>query len=238
MADQNDKTSGELREAKRSSVIDQQLMNQPSSVKNDSLDDKDLDNQEESGGQNNQVDGNNSPESNSQAGEDYANVREQQNQARVEQENQENEGAEDSDFAKKSSPPNPMAIATSGALKGAWESLIESFGLSILYVDLHFLLNKIVGDKVFPKLGHEWVPKEIAKVGGDKAEEIGKKIEIFETGGCCAVNSCCLVALLMSLTPFMLVLYVYNNKAEAIQTMTQVVVDFVEIIVSKMLGLD
>ncbi|MFZ4648748.1 MAG: hypothetical protein ACOYMB_03915 [Patescibacteria group bacterium] len=81
MADQNNKTSGELREAQRSSVIDQQLMSRSVSDNNDQTSEGDAE------GLESDLDEEELP---SQPGEDYADIREQQNQARTEQAAQEN----------------------------------------------------------------------------------------------------------------------------------------------------
>lgn len=46
---------------------------------------------------------------------------------------------------------------TSKLLQAAWENLIDSFGLTLIWVNIHAIfLNPIFGDKYFCKLGHEW----------------------------------------------------------------------------------
>lgn len=61
---------------------------------------------------------------------------------------------------------NPIQKATGGLLKSAWINLIPSFGLTLLYIDFHWFMNLVLGDKVFGKLGSEWIPAEIKKYGG------------------------------------------------------------------------
>ncbi len=216
MADEKEQISGKLREDRRSSnTIDQSLMSRSVS----GSDESEIEDEQESG------------EEISQPGQEYADVREQQNQARIAQVNQENvqkEQGEDKGGASDSSLPNPALKATSGFLKTAWESLIETFGVSILYVDLHFLLNKVMGDKLFCKLGHEWLPpgaKFISnaskKMSGEKTGILSDKtkFEMFETGGCCAINGCCAIVLLISLAPFFLAVYVWDDPLGALKSL-------------------
>lgn len=43
-------------------------------------------------------------------------------------------------------------------LKNAWPNIIPTFGLTLLWIDIHFLLNIIFGKKLFCDLGEEWIP--------------------------------------------------------------------------------
>ncbi len=52
----------------------------------------------------------------------------------------------------------PINRATSNFLKKMWQAAPDTYGLSILYVNVHWFLNKVVGDKLFCPLGEEWFP--------------------------------------------------------------------------------
>lgn len=55
----------------------------------------------------------------------------------------------------------PAKLATGAALKWAWGALIPSFGLTIIYVNMHVFLRFIFPD-AFCKLGEEWIPKVVS----------------------------------------------------------------------------
>ena len=64
------------------------------------------------------------------------------------------------------SSPNPLQQFTAGLLKSAWINLIPSWGLTLLYIDFHWFMNKVLGDSVFCSLGSEWIPATMKKYGG------------------------------------------------------------------------
>jgi len=66
-------------------------------------------------------------------------------------------------------------------LKAAWENLIDSFGLTLLYIYFHWFMHQLF-PRFFCDLGQEWVPKEVKSVAPDKAKIIGKKIGLAEKG--------------------------------------------------------
>ncbi len=54
----------------------------------------------------------------------------------------------------------PGKKAVSELLKAAWENLIDSFGLTLLWIDAHVFLSMIFGNKLFCDLGEEWIPEK------------------------------------------------------------------------------
>lgn len=88
----------------------------------------------------------------------------------------------------KPSGISPVRIVTDNLLKGAWTNLITSWGLTLLYIDLHFFLNKVVGEKFFGPLGEEWVPPKIKRAAGAQVDKVGGLIKISETMGCALLN--------------------------------------------------
>lgn len=88
----------------------------------------------------------------------------------------------------KPSASSPVRIATDNLLKGAWTNLIISWGLTLLYIDLHFFLNKVVGEKFFGPLGKEWIPVKIKRAGGDQVKRFSGMLKISEKAGCALLN--------------------------------------------------
>jgi len=74
----------------------------------------------------------------------------------------------------------PAKLGTSRALQWAWFTLIPSFGLTLLYINLHVFLKSVFGEKLFCKLGEEWIPKQVSAVGGEAGKSAGKIIGIIE----------------------------------------------------------
>lgn len=62
----------------------------------------------------------------------------------------------------------PARKGTSALLKVAWENLIETFGLTLIWIDIHVFLNLVFGDKLFCKLGEEWIPDKPGASGPGK----------------------------------------------------------------------
>lgn len=50
---------------------------------------------------------------------------------------------------------------TAVALRAAWQFLIASFGLTLLYVNFHFLARYLGGSRKFCEFGAEWSPRTI-----------------------------------------------------------------------------
>lgn len=56
----------------------------------------------------------------------------------------------------------PAKLATRQALRWAWTTLIPSWGLSLIYINMHVFLRWIFPD-LFCKLGEEWQPKIVGE---------------------------------------------------------------------------
>lgn len=54
----------------------------------------------------------------------------------------------------------PARKGTSALLKASWENLITSWGLTLIWIDIHVFLNLVLGDKLFCNLGEEWIPEK------------------------------------------------------------------------------
>jgi len=93
--------------------------------------------------------------------------REQEAEAKKEKEKKEKTG----------SSSTPIKQGTNWLLRGAWFNLIPTFGLSLLYIDLHIFLHAVLGDRLFSKLGDEW--KSAAIPSG--AISVGNSSRLVET---------------------------------------------------------
>ncbi len=93
--------------------------------------------------------------------------------------------------AKSFNPISPLAISLARLLRQSWILLIKSFGLTLIWINIHVLGNMIFGPKVFCNLGEEWFIRpgmnnnpELRK----KAKETGKKTGLLEKMGCGCLN--------------------------------------------------
>jgi len=76
---------------------------------------------------------------------------------------------------------SPVNQATGRMLRWAWLAIIPSFGSSILWINLHVFLSFVFGERLFCKLGHEWLPLAEAKSISGRAT--GDTIGIAEKMG-------------------------------------------------------
>lgn len=74
----------------------------------------------------------------------------------------------------------PAKQGTSWLLKMSWLNLIDSFGLTLIYINIHVFLKWVLGEKLFCKLGEEWLPKQIKEAGGEAGNTAGRGIGLVE----------------------------------------------------------
>jgi len=98
-----------------------------------------------------------------------------------------------------SSNVSPILKATDEALKFAWENLITSFGLTLIWIDIHVFLNKVFGPTVFREPGEEWIPDNIKKIAG-KSKSAASLLRIVEGSGIGCLNLGCLFLVLFIFT--------------------------------------
>ena len=81
----------------------------------------------------------------------------------------------------------PMRAGTSRLLQQSWLSILYTGGLSIIflffYINIHVFLRFVLGEKIFCKLGDEWVPKKIKAMGGEAGKMGSRAIGIVEVMG-------------------------------------------------------
>ncbi|MFA5183971.1 MAG: hypothetical protein WC456_00410 [Patescibacteria group bacterium] len=79
----------------------------------------------------------------------------------------------------------PIQKGTSRLLRQSWLNLIDSFGLTLIWINIHVFLRYVIGEKFFCKLGREWA--DLLPGGGqaapllkDWADKSGKSIGTVE----------------------------------------------------------
>lgn len=77
----------------------------------------------------------------------------------------------------------PAKAGTSNILRWAWITLILSWGLSLIYINIHVFLKAVFGEKLFCKLGEEWLPKQATDAAGEAGKVVNKSIGIVEVMG-------------------------------------------------------
>jgi len=125
--------------------------------------------------------------------------------------------------ASKSST-NPIRQVTDKLLQAAWENLIDSFGLTLIWIDVHVFLNNVLGPKVFCNLGDEWIPAEAKKALGqsDNAKTSLALAEKVEEIGCGCLNLGCLFIVLAAIVQIALIGAALENPLRALWELTKV----------------
>ena len=131
-------------------------------------------------------------------GEDErASLRERIQQKRAEETRKFKEEQEDGSVS--GAPISPILKSTDEALKFAWENLITSFGLTLIWIDIHVFLNKVFGPSVFRAPGEEWIPDNIKKIAG-KSKSASSLLRIVEGSGIGCLNLGCLFLIIFLFT--------------------------------------
>ncbi|MDP3043233.1 MAG: hypothetical protein Q8N21_02435 [bacterium] len=106
----------------------------------------------------------------------------------------------------------PAKQGTNSALRWAWTTLIPSWGLSLIYINLHVFLKMVFGEKLFCKLGDEWIPKQISQAGGgEAAKTAGTAFGIVEVMGLVLLDLVVLIIILGVLGLFLLMCDIIQN---------------------------
>lgn len=112
----------------------------------------------------------------------------------------------------------PIQMATSELLQQSWLNLIDSFGATLIWINVHWFLNITMGDKLFCDLGKEWLPKA-GKGGNEGGGPAMDAILGLPVAGLGLVEKMVIIildlivicALLVALVPIILVIYVISD---------------------------
>lgn len=112
-------------------------------------------------------------------------------------------------------PMNPAKKSIAGLLKAAWENLIDSFGLTIIWIDIHIFLSHVLGKDLFCELGEEWFPEGTPR----NVEGAKKSVGMTEGMGVACLNGGCLLLLLAALA---IIAMIASAVANPFSTMTSI----------------
>lgn len=111
----------------------------------------------------------------------------------------------------------PIRKGTSQLLRSAWTNLIPSWGLTLIWINIHVFLGMIFGNKYFCKLGVEWsdqISGAMAKSGEVKKkldEKAGSSIGLVEKMGVGCADLGCLIILIAVVALIALLLQIFND---------------------------
>lgn len=120
----------------------------------------------------------------------------------------------------------PIQQGTSKLLQQSWLNLIDSYGLTLIWINVHVFLRWTVGEKYFCKLGREWLGG--GKMGGASAAKgAGQSsnlilglpaagLGLLEAGVLAMLDFILLMLILASLAIPAFLIYMIINPTEAI----------------------
>ncbi len=125
---------------------------------------------------------------------------------------------------------NPLAFSLARLLRQSWINLIQSFGLTLIWINIHVLGNIVFGPKVFCNLGEEWFMRPGATNSPEQKkiiEEGGKKIGILEKMGCGCLNLLFLLVVVIFLALIAIVLEIFGDPIGFISEVAKAVLGWV-----------
>ena len=147
-------------------------------------------------------------------------LNEERRQAQINQEQAKLERIRKEEETFKEMQPNAVNTATSNLLKAAWENLIISWGLTLIWIDIHIFSGLVLGNKLFCKLGMEWVPDALKQTKFKEAEKLGKVVGAAESIGVAGLNLGCLMIIIAAFMVIGVIFKVINNPLESLWGMS------------------
>lgn len=147
-------------------------------------------------------------------------LNEKRQQALINQEEEKQAKIKEEQKTFQDMQPNAVNKATSNLLKAAWENLIDSFGTTLLWIDIHIFGGMVMGNKLFCKLGMEWVPDILKQTRSKEAEKMGDKIGVIEGIGVAGLNLGCIFAVIAGFMVIGVMFKVVTNPIEALAGVT------------------
>lgn len=107
----------------------------------------------------------------------------------------------------KSAATSPLKQGTSSLLKFSWLNLVDSFGLTLIYINMHVFLRWIF-PSMFCKLGEEWMPKQVSVLnsGANEAAGVGRYFGIVEVIGLLILDLLFIIILIGVISSIMMIL--------------------------------
>jgi len=107
---------------------------------------------------------------------------------------------------------SPAKQGTSSLLKAAWENLIDSFGITLIWIDIHIFLSQVLGKDLFCSLGEEWFPKGTPR----NLEGAKKSVGMTEGMAVVGLNLGCFLIVLAALSLVSMIVAGITNPLKAI----------------------
>ena len=116
---------------------------------------------------------------------------------------------------------NDVLVApTTKLLRASWEYLIPSWGLTWIWINIHWFMSCTWAEKFFAPLGHEWF-LEAEKAGGVIAKErirtLRNKANLLEKMGVAFTDVALLAALIFIVTIFYLMFEYFSVCGESVE---------------------
>lgn len=162
-----------------------------------------------------------------------ASLREQQMadrrlQAKSGQADEEGKGEkEDKVEAAISKATAPIKKATSNLLKQSWLNLVDSFGLTLIWINIHVFLRTVLSSRLFCKLGEEWLGSGPAAStpGGEKTnEKVGQTVGMAEGPALAGLDACCLLLLIIVVGLITMIVGFLENPMRAIMSLLKTII--------------
>ncbi|PIR95388.1 hypothetical protein COT93_02750 [Candidatus Falkowbacteria bacterium CG10_big_fil_rev_8_21_14_0_10_37_18] len=113
---------------------------------------------------------------------------------------------------------SPIKLFTAKLLKQSWFHLADSFGLTLLYINIHAFLGVVLGHSMFCKLGEEWNMGDSmmgATKEGSGGQEMSGTVELMALGALDVMAILIIVAIFAVIS---LIINVIDNPLENIST--------------------
>jgi len=125
----------------------------------------------------------------------------------------------------------PMRKGTSQLLRQAWLNLISSWGLTLIWINIHVFLGTIFGHNFFSKLGAEWLDNNISTANLEAKKKLGEKGAIVEGMGLACCDLGCLFFIIFVFAMIAMIAGFIDNPLRAI-------IDVLKTVFSNWLNLD
>ena len=146
-------------------------------------------------------------------------LNEEKRQAEIAQEEATEQKKQAEEKEKQDMQPNAVNKITSNLLKSAWESLVASWGLTLIWIDIHVFSSLVFGNKMFCKLGMEWIPDALKQTQFKEAEKLGKVVGATEGIGVGCLNLGCLMLVLAAFIIIGIIFKILQHPLDALWTM-------------------
>jgi hypothetical protein len=110
---------------------------------------------------------------------------------------------------------------TATLLKTAWLNIIDSFGLTLIYINLHVFGHSVFGEKIFCDLGEEWIPNSLrSSLGSEAVRSRTRAIGLLEKIILIFADSLVLFALFCIIALFIWLVNPWNVVKTAVSAVT------------------